>query len=122
MKMPKEFQPLLKETCLKKKTKSKTDNCPFLPINNLYGRYIKGRDFFHHVFCQKLDHITQKQMNSMFHIMKAKQIDKNNMYTYISNIMLIKIIVYLNYFSFISSFSGLVMGTRFGNGCNECKA
>ena len=83
------------------------ETCPFLPINNLYGRYIKGREFSHHVFCEKLDSITQKQMNSMFHIMKAKQIDKNNMYTYISKVMLIKIIVYLNYFSFISSFSGL---------------
>ena len=122
----------LKETRLKKKTKSKTDHSALLPINNLYGEYMKrlGKEtgeFSHHVFCGKLDGITQKQVDSMFYVVKAKKIDKNNIYTYISNLTLIKIIAYLVLnleicFSIISSFSGLVMGARIGNGCNECKA
>ena len=78
----------LKETRLKKKTKSKTDHCALLPINNLYGGYIKGfgketGEFSHHVICGLLDNITQKQMNSMLKvnegenegIMKAKKIE-----------------------------------------------
>ena len=82
---------------MKKKLKSKTDHCALLPINNLYGGYIKGLrkeigEFSYHVFCGKLDNITQKQMDSMFYMMKAKKIDKNNIYTYISKLMLIKII------------------------------
>ena len=89
----------LKETHLKKKTKSKIDHCSFLFISNLYGEYIKGLgketvEFSHHVFCGKLDSITQKHMDSMFYIMKAKKIDKNNIYTYITKFTLIKLIVY----------------------------
>ena len=50
--------------------------------NNLYGGYIKGfgketGEFSHQVFCAKLD-ISQKQMDSIFYIMKAKKVDKNN--------------------------------------------
>ena len=71
----------LKETRLKKKTKSKADHCALLPINNLYGGYIKGLgketgEFSHHVFCGKLDNITQKQMDNMFYITKVKKINK----------------------------------------------
>ena len=106
----------------------------------MYGGYIKGLgketgEFFHHVFCGKLDNITQKQMDSMLYIMKAKKVDKSNIYTYISyitlheiyHILILKIIVYLVLnleicFTIISSFSGLVMGARFGNGCGGCKA
>ena len=45
-------------------TKSKTDHCDLLPINNLYVGYIKGLgketvEFFHHVLCGKLGNITQ---------------------------------------------------------------
>ena len=59
-------------------------------------------------------------------LMKAKKIEKNNIYTYISNLTLINIIVHLvlNFeicTSIISSFSGLVMGAKFGNRCNGCK-
>ena len=58
--------------------------------------------------------------------MKAKKIEKDNIYTYISNLTLINIIVHLvlNFeicTSIISSFSGLVMGAKFGNRCNGCK-
>ena len=120
--------------------KSKTDHCALLPINKLHGGYIKGLgkeigEFFHHVFCEKLDNITQKQMDSMLYIMKAKKVDKSNIYTYISyitlheiyHILILKIMVYLVLnleicFTIISSFSGLVMGARFGNGCGGCKA
>ena len=130
----------LKETCLKTKMKSKTDHCALLPINKLYGGYIKGLgeetgEFFHHVFCGKLDNITQKQMDSMLYIIKAKKVDKSNIYTYISyitlheiyHILILKIIIYLVLnlqicFTIISSYSGLVMGARFGNGCGGCKA
>ena len=71
-----------------------------LPRNNLYGGYIRGlgqeiREFNHHVFCGKLDHITQKQMGSMFYFMKVEKIDKSNIYTYTAKLPLIKIIVYL---------------------------
>ena len=53
----------LKETRLKKKTKSKTDHYALLPTNNLYDGYIKGfgkeaGEFSHHVICGKLDNIT----------------------------------------------------------------
>ena len=90
----------LKETRLKKKTKLKADTCALLPINNFYGGYIRGlgkeaRKFSHQEFCGKLDNITQKQIYGMFYIMKAKKIDKNNIYTYITKLMLIKITVYL---------------------------
>ena len=89
----------LKETLLKIKTKSKTDHCALLLINNLYCRYIKGLgketgEFFHHVFFGKLDSITQKQIDSMFHLIKAKKTDKN-ICIYIAKLTLIKIIVYL---------------------------
>ena len=89
----------LKETLLKKKTKSKIDHRSFLFISNLYGEYIKGLgketvEFSYHVFCGKLDNITQKHMDSMFYIVKAKKIDKNNIYTYITKLTLIKLIVY----------------------------
>ena len=84
-------------------------------------------EFLDYVFCGKLDNITQKEMDSMFYIMKAKKIYENNIYTYISKLTLIKIIVYLVLnleicFSIIFSFSGLVMGARFDNGCSGCKA
>ena len=97
-----------------------------LPINNLYGGLIKGSrketgKFSHHVICEKLDNITQKEMDNMFYIVKAKNIDKNNIYTYISKLALIKIIVYLVY-TVTSSFSVLVKGARFGNGWYGCKA
>ena len=79
------------------KTASKTDHCTLLPISNLYGGYIKGlgkeTGFSNHVFCGKLDNLTQHQMDSIFYIMQAKKIDKNNIYTYISKLTLIKIIV-----------------------------
>ena len=80
-----------------------------------------------YVFCEKLDNITQKQMDGMFYRMKVKKIDKNNIYTYLSILTLLKIIVcvVLNLeicFSIISSFSEFVMVARFGNGCNGCKA
>ena len=86
----------LKETRLKKKTKSKTGCHVLLSISNLYGGYIKGLgeetgEFSHHVFCGKLENITQKPMDGTFYIMKAKKIDKN----YITKLTLIKIIVYL---------------------------
>ena len=89
----------LQETRLKKKTKSKTDHCALLPVNNLHGGYIKvlGKEtgeFSHHVFCGKLDYITQKQMDSMFYIKKVKKTDESNNYTYVAKFMLIKIIVY----------------------------
>ena len=50
--------------------KSKTDCCALLPINNLYGGYIKDlgkatEEFSHHVFRGQLNNITQKQMDSM---------------------------------------------------------
>ena len=66
---------------------------------NLYCRYIKGLgketgEFFHHVFFGKLDNITQKQIDSMFHLIKAKKTDKNTC-IYIAKLTLIKIIVYL---------------------------
>lgn len=130
----------LKETCLKKKVKSKTDHCALLPNNKFYGGYNKGfgketGEFFHHVFCGKLDNITQRQMDSMFYIMKAKKVDKSNIYTYISyiisyelyHILILKIIIYLVVnleicFTIIFSFSGLVIDARFGNGCGGCKA
>ena len=65
-------------------------------------------------------------MDSMLSIMMAKKIEKNNIYTYISNFTLIKIIVHLVLnleicTSIISSFSGLVMRAKFGNRCNGCK-
>ena len=51
-----------------------------MPIKNLYGGYIKGLgkeigEFSNHVFCEKLGNATQKQMDSMFYIMIAKQVD-----------------------------------------------
>ena len=54
-------------------------------------------------------------------------IKKNNIYTYISKLILIKIIAYLVLnleicFSIIFCSLGLVMGARFGNGCNGGKA
>ena len=57
----------LKGERLIKKTKLNTDHCTLLPINNLYA------DLSHHEFGEKLDNITQKQMDSMFYIMKAKK-------------------------------------------------
>ena len=84
-------------------------------------------EFSDHVFCGKLDNLNQKQMDSMFYIMKAKKTDKNKSNLYISKLTLIKIIVYfvLNLeirFPIVPSFSGLVMGARFGNSCSGCMA
>ena len=78
----------------------------------IYQRLGKGN---RRVLPSKLNNITQKQIDSMFQIMKAKKIDKDNIYTYITNLTLMKIIrVYLVLnlkicFSIICSFSGLVM-------------
>ena len=53
----------LKETRLKKKTKSKANHCALMPIKKLYGGYIKGLgkeigEFSNHVFCEKLGNAT----------------------------------------------------------------
>ena len=112
----------LKETRLKKKKKSNTDDCALLPRNNLFSRWLrKGDRKFLPSYV--LWRITQMQMDSMLFIMKAKKIEKNNIYTNISNLTLIKIIIHLvlNLKIFTSSFSGLVMGAKFGNRCNGCK-
>ena len=68
----------LKESRLKKITKSKIYHCALLPISNLYGGYIKGLgketgEFSHHVFCGKLDSITQKQRNNIFFYNEGKK-------------------------------------------------
>ena len=108
----------LKETPLEKKTKTKTDHCTLLPINKLYGGYIKGfgketGEFSHHVFCGKLDNIAQKQTDSMFYLIKAKKIDKNNIYTYITKLTLIKMIACLVYLIFQESVSLFSLSTVF---------
>ena len=76
----------LKETHLKKKTKSKTDQCALLPRKNLCGGFFKGvgketGESSDHVFCGKLDNISKKKMDNMCYVMKVKKIDKNNIYT-----------------------------------------
>ena len=110
---------------LEKEKKSNTDDCALLPRNNLFSGWLrKGDRKF--LSSYVLWRITQTQMDSMLFIMKAKKIEKNNIYTNISNLTLIKIIVHLVlnlkiFTSIISSFSGLVMAAKFGNRCNGCK-
>ena len=96
-----------------------------LPRNDLFSGWLRkgNRKFLPSYVLWK---ITQMQIGSMLFIMKAKKIEKNNIYTNISNLMLIKIIVHLVLnlkicTSIISSFSGLVMAAKFGNRCNGCK-
>ena len=65
----------LKETLLKNQTKSKTDHCVLLPINNLCGGYIKGLgketgEFSPHFFNGKSSNITHKQIDSMFYVIR----------------------------------------------------
>ena len=113
----------LKETRLKKKMTSKKDEHTLLP-KTICMVDIRKKEA---VFYEKLDNITQKQMDGMFYRMKVKKIDKNNIYTYLSKLTLLKIIVYVVLhlqicFSIISSFSEFVVVARFGNGCNGCKA
>ena len=119
----------LKETRLKKKMTSKKDEHTLLPktICMVDIRKKEAGEVSQHVFYEKLDNITQKQMDGMFYRLKVKKIDKNNIYTYLSKLTLLKIIVYVVLhlqicFSIISSFSEFVVVARFGNGCNGCKA
>ena len=107
---------------LEKEKKSNTDDCALLPRNNLFSGWLrKGDRKF--LSSYVLWRITQ---TLMLFIMKAKKIEKNNIYTNISNLTLKKIIVHLVLnlkicTSIISSFSGLVMAAKFGNRCNGCK-
>ena len=107
---------------LEKEKKSNTDDCALLPRNDLFSGWLRkgSRKFLPSYVLWK---ITQMQMGSMLFIMKAKKIEKNNIYTNISNLTLLKIIVHLvlNLKICTSSFSGLVMGAKFGNRCNGCK-
>ena len=110
---------------LEKEKKSNTDDCALLPRNDLFSGWLRkgSRKFLPSYVLWK---ITQMQMGSMLFIMKAKKIEKNNIYTNISNLTLKKIIVHLVLnlkicTSIISSFSGLVMAAKFGNRCNGCK-
>ena len=68
----------LKEISLKKKTKSKADHCALLPIKtcivDISKTWERKREIYL-VFCENLDNVTQKQMDSMFYIMIAKKID-----------------------------------------------
>ena len=83
-------------------------------IKNRLLRFAAYKQFSHQVFYGKLDNITQKQMDNMFLIIKARKIYKNTIYTYITKLTLIQIIVYLALnleicFSIIFFFSVLVM-------------
>ena len=68
----------LKEISLKTKTKSKADHCALLPIKtcivDISKTWERKREIYL-VFCENLDNVTQKQMDSMFYIMIAKKID-----------------------------------------------
>ena len=108
--------PLEKENKIEKRSQRFAAYEQFLWCTKGLGK--ETQEFSHHVFCGKSDNITQKQIDGMFYIMKAKKIDKNSICTYIAKLTSIKIIVYLVLhfeicFSIIFSFSDLLMGAMF---------